>query len=143
MALVVSGDLVSNADIFIDFGATEGGSSGAALKLERCTNMKVTDERSVEVKKAIGVRGGAGYIRKNGGGKIMLTELRYQKPPFSWQRLWKDNKQLMIVAQDEGEDGVRERWYGVTVSKIDRGMDDEGNHTNEIELAFLYSEERV
>jgi hypothetical protein len=137
--------MISDADLFIDFGATEGGTGGAAILLEYVTNMKVTDERGVETKKTIGGRrkGAKGYIRKKGGGKIMLTELRHASPKVSWNRLWDDDKVFMLVAQDDAEDGVREKWFGVTVSKADRGMDDEGNHTNEIELAFLYSEESV
>ncbi len=132
-------NLISNAKLFIDFGATEGGSGGAALWLQRAQNMKVTDERGVEVKKAIGVRGGAGFVRKEGGGTITISEYRQDEPQVRWRRLIKDAKVFMLTVQDD--DGVREKWFNCTVSKVDRSLDDDANHMDEIEIKFLSSEE--
>jgi hypothetical protein len=137
----MAGELISNADLFIDFPAA-GESSGGSILLDRVTNMKVTDERGTEIKRTIGKkRGAAGYIRKKGGGKIMLTELRHANPVVRWRRLWIDDTVFMLTAQDDAEDGVREKWFSCTVSKVDRSMDEEGNHTDEIEITYLDSEE--
>lgn len=136
-----AGDLISNTKLFIDFGPTEGGSSGGAILLERIQNMKVTDERGVEVKKAMGVRGGAGYVRKNGGGTITLSEYRHADPQVRWRQLWKEDKVFQLALQDDHDDGVREKWFDCTVSKVDRSDDEDGNHMDEIEIKFLTSEE--
>jgi hypothetical protein len=137
------GDMISNSRLFIDFGATPGGSGGGAIWLQRVQNIKVTDERGTEVKKAMGVKGGAGFIRKQGGGTIVISEYRQDIPQVRWRRLLKDGKVFGLSLQD-GEtfgEGVREKWFDVTVSKVDRSGDDDGNHMDEIELKFLSSEE--
>ncbi len=133
------GEMISNSKLFIDFGATEGGSAGGAIWLQRVQNMKVTDERGVEVKKALGVRGGAGFIRKQGGGTITISEYRQDVPQVRWRRLLKEEKRFGLSLQDD--DGVREKWFDCTVSKVDRTADDDGNHMDEIEIKFLSSEE--
>lgn len=137
----MAGELISNAKVYIDFGPTEGGSAGGAIWLERVQNLKVTDERGVEVKKALGVRGGAGYVRKNGGGTLTISEYRHANPQVRWRRLWKEEKVFMIMMQDDAEDGVREKWFDCTVSKVDRSSDEDGNHMDEVEIKFLDSEE--
>lgn len=131
----------SSTKIFVDFGATAPaaggvGSPGGAIWLQAITSFKDTDDRSKEVKKAIGVKGGAGYQRKQGGGTIMLTELRQQTPQVNWRQLLRDEKEFMVMAQDENN-GPRQKWLIVTVSKVDRSMSDEGEHTDEIELKYL------
>lgn len=133
------GEMISNSKLFIDFGATEGGSAGGSIWLQRVQNIKVTDERGVEVKKALGVRGGAGFIRKQGGGTITISEYRQDDPQVLWRRLLRDEKIFGLALQDD--DGVREKWFDCTVSKIDRTADDDGNHMDEIEIKFLSSEE--
>ncbi len=50
----------------------------------------------------------------------------------------RDRKVFMVTAQDE-DGGPREKWLSVMVSKVDHGMSDEGEHTDEIELKFLRS----
>jgi hypothetical protein len=132
------GEILSQTKIFADFGATAGGSPGGAIWLQRISSMKVTDERSVEVVKAIGIEGGAGFRRKTGGGTLMLTENRQDKPQVDWRKLKRDKKIFMIMAQDENN-GQREKFFSCTVSKIDRSASDEGEHTDEIELKFLSS----
>lgn len=132
-------NLISNAKLFVDAGPTEDGTPGSALWLQRIQNMKETDERGVEVKKAIGVRGGAGYVRKNGGGTITLSEYRTTDPQVPWRRWLKDDKVFLLSVQDD--DGVRQKWFGCTVSKVDRTLDDDANHMDEIEIKFLSSEE--
>jgi hypothetical protein len=133
------GEMISNGKIFIDFGPTSGGSGGGAVWLQRINNFKVQDERGVEIKKAIGVRGGAGFIRKQGGGTVTLSEYRQDEPQVRWRRLIKDEKVFLLSFQDD--DGVREKWFNCTVSKVDRTDDDDGNHMDEIEIKFLSSEE--
>jgi hypothetical protein len=133
------GEMISNSKLFIDFGPTQGGSAGGAIKLDRVQNMKVSDERGVEVKKALGVRGGAGFIRKQGGGTITISEYRQDDPQVRWRRLMKDEKIFVLALQDD--DGVREKWFDCTVSKVDRSADEDGNHMDEIEIKYLSSEE--
>lgn len=131
--------MISNAKLYIDFGETPGGSGGGALWLQFVQNLKDTDDRSVEVKKAMGVRGGAGFIRKEGGGTITLSEYRQDDPQVRWRQLLKDGKVFLIALQDD--DGVRQKWFDCTVSKVDRDDDDDGNHMDSIEIKYLYSEE--
>ncbi len=131
-------NFTSNSKIFIDFGATPASPVGGAIWLQAITSFKVTDQRSSEIKKAIGVRGGAGKIRKQGGGMIAMTETRQNKPQVDWRELLRNEKEFMVMVQDENN-GPREKWFGVSVSKVDRSSTDEGEHTDEIELTFLRS----
>lgn len=132
-------EIVSNAKLFIDFGPTEGGSGGGAIWLQRVQNLKVTDDRGVEVRKALGVRGGAGFTRKQGGGTLTISEYRQADPQVRWRRIQRDEKVFQMALQDD--DGVREKWFDCTVSKVDRSADEDGNHMDEIEIKFLSSEE--
>lgn len=140
------GEMISNAGLFVDAGATEGGSGGRLVKLEHVSKMSVKDDRGVEIKKAIGVRGGAGYKRTQGGGTITLSEYRQDKPKCPW-RQWRDEGKIFeVMVIDDGvpgssSEGVTEAWHSVTVSKVDRDLDDDGNHMDEIELKYLSSEE--
>ncbi len=133
------GEMISNSKLFLDYGPTQGGSGGGAIWLQRIQNIKVTDDRGVEVKKALGVRGGAGFIRTEGGGTITLSEYRQDAPQVRWRQLLKDRKIFMLALQDD--DGVREKWFSCTVSKVDRSDDEDGNHMDEIEIKFLSSQE--
>ena len=138
------GEIISQTRIFIDYGATAAipgataRSGGAALFLNRISQLKVTDERSVEILKAIGVNGGAGFRYKTGGGTIMVTEYRQGKPQVNWRQMRNDRKQFMLMMQDE-DGGVREKFMRCTVSKVDRSASDEGEHTDEVEIKFLES----
>lgn len=136
-----AGDLISNAKLYVDFGPTEEGSAGGSIWLERISNMKVTDERGAEVKKALGKRGGAGVIRKEGGGTITLSEYRHENPQVRWRRLRDEEVWFQLALQDDAPDGVREKWYDCTVAKVDRTADEDGNHMDEIEIKFMSSEE--
>lgn len=133
-------NMISDAGLYIDFGE-DGDAAGAALKLEYVQNLKEADGRSVEVKKAMGVKGGAGVIRKNGGGTLTLSEYRHDDPQVRWRRLRKLGTFFTLSVQDEG--GVRQKWFSCTVSKIDRDDDDDGNHMDSIEIVYLQSEESV
>lgn len=133
----------SQSKIFIDIDAqnatqTLGPAPGAAIWLTHFTNFKVTDERSVEIVKAVGVKGGAGFRRKTGGGSISATETRQDVPQVDWRQMRDRETVFMLMAQDEN-DGMREKWFNVTVSKVDRTMDDESKHEDEIEFKFLSS----
>lgn len=135
----MANNLISNAKLYVDFGATQGGSGGGAIWLQRAKDLKDSDDRSVEVRKAIGVPGGAGFIRKEGGGTITISEYRQDVPQVRWRKLRKDRKVFMIMIQDD--DGVRQKWFSCTVSKVDRSLDDEGTHMDDIEIKYLSSEE--
>jgi len=134
------GEINSQTKVFIDFGATAGGSGGGALLLKRVKSVKVKDERGVEIVKAVGVKGGAGYRRKEGGGTITLEVYREDIPEIAWRAVRDDKKIFTWTMQDEN-DGPRENFYQCTVSTVDRSSDDEGSHMDEIELKFLSSEE--
>ncbi len=129
-------NFTSNSKLFVDFGATLGGSGGGAVLLQAVTSAKETEEGSIEVKPAIGVRGGAGMIEKQGGGTIMLTETRHNPPQVKWRQLKRDKKYFMVMCQDE-DNGPRQKWFNVRVSKVERSMSAEGEHTDEIELKYL------
>lgn len=135
----MSNNLISNAKLYIDFGATQGGSAGGAIWLQRAKDLKDSDGRSVEVKKAIGVPGGAGVIFKEGGGTLTLSEYRQDAPQVRWRKLRKEKKFFVLAVQDEG--GVRQKFFNCTVSKVDRSLDEEGSHMDEIEIVYLSSEE--
>lgn len=129
------GEIISQTKLYADFGATPGGSGGGAVWMQRVTNFKVTDARSTEGVRAVGVRGFAGVREKEGGGTIALTELRQDTPQIDWRKIKKDRKYFMLTAQDENG-GVREKFLRCRVSKVDRSADDDGNHTDEIEIIF-------
>lgn len=136
-------DIISQSKIFVDFGATTPaagavGLPGGAIWLQNVTKVQVTDDRSVEVVKAIGKKRGAGFRRKAGGGKLMVSENRHTPPQCDWRKLKRDEKVFMMMAQDENG-GMREKWLQCTVSKVDRSLSDEGEHTDEIEIVFLDS----
>lgn len=132
-------NLISNAKLFVDFGATFGGSAGGAIWLQRAKDLKDTSAKSAEGKKAIGVKGFAGVIRKNGGGTLALSEYRQDEPQVRWRKLEEDGKFFTLVVQDEG--GVRQKWFNCTISKVDRSLDEEGNHMDEIEIIYGYTKE--
>lgn len=133
------GDMISNSRLFVDANATDGGTSGAALWLEFVQNMKVTDERGVEVKKVMGKKRGGGFIRKGGGGTITISEYRQTDPQVPWRRWCREDKIFGLFLQDD--DGIREKWFFCTVSKVDRSDNEEGEHMDEIEIKFLDGEE--
>lgn len=131
-------DIISNGKIFADFGATPGGSGGGAILLDYVTQMKVTDERKVEVTKAIGKKRGAGFRRKAGGGMLTLTEDRHRPRQVNWRKLQNEGKIFTIIAADE-DGGEREKFLSCTVSNVGRSASAEGEHQDEIEIAFLDS----
>jgi hypothetical protein len=134
-------DVISQSKIYADFGATAsvggaGGSAGGAILLEFAESLKDTDERSVDIVKAIGKKRGAGYRRKAGGGTIMITENRQNFPQVDWRKVKRDEKIFTITVQDENG-GVRQKFLKCTVSKVDRSMSAEGEHQDEIEIKYL------
>ena len=131
-------EIISQSKIYVDFGATAGGSGGGSIWLEFAASLKVTDGRSVEVVKAIGKKRGAGYRRKAGGGALALTENRHDRPQVDWRKVKRDEKIFTVTTQDENG-GVREKFLRCTVSKIDKSLSDEGEHQDEIEIMFLDS----
>lgn len=131
-------EIISQTKCFVDMSATAGGSGGGSLLLERIKDVKISDERGVEILKAIGVRGGAGYRRKTGGGTLAISEYRTIAPQVDWRAVLRDQKVFTWTMQDENS-GLREKFLGCTVSKIDRSADEEGTHMDDIEIKFLRS----
>jgi hypothetical protein len=131
------GEITSQTKVFIDFGAASGiaGSIGGAIWLQRLTKFQVTDARSTEGVKAIGVSGFAGVREKECGGTIAITELRQDVPQVDWRQIKRERKYFTLTTQDENN-GKRAKFLRCRVSKIDRGADDEGMHTDEIEVVF-------
>lgn len=133
------GDIVSQSKFFIDFSNGDGSSAGN-LQLTRVKSADVTDERETEVVKAIGVRGGAGFRRQEGGGELSLEVYRETlNPEVRWRRLMNDETIFTFTMQDE--DGIREAFYGCTVSNVARKGDDSGSHMDTVKLKFLRSRE--
>lgn len=133
-------EIISQTKVFIDFGAAAGvaGSIGGAIWLQRLTKFQVTDARSTEGVKAIGVSGFAGVREKQGGGTIAITELRQDSAQVDWRQIKKERKYFTLTTQDENN-GKRSKFLRCRISKVDRGADDEGMHTDEIEV--IYGEE--
>lgn len=136
-------DIISNAKVFIDFGTTSPAAglqalAGGAIWLQFLDQMKVSDGRSVEVKTVIGKKRGGGFKRKPGGGTLMLTENRHNPQQVNWAKLKRDESIFMIMVQDENG-GTREKFLSCTVSKYDESKSSEGEHQDEIEIAFLDS----
>lgn len=133
------GDVVSQAKFFIDFSNGDGSSAGN-LQLTRCKTADVSDERETEVVKAIGVTGGAGYRRQEGGGELSLEVYRETlSPEVRWRRIRDDKTIFTFTMQDE--DGIREAFYGCTVSNVARKDDDSGSHMDTVKIKFLRTRE--
>jgi hypothetical protein len=133
------GNINSQTKAYFDFGATAGGSAGGSRFHGRIKNSKVKDDRSVEVVKAMGVKGGAGHRHKEGGGTITFEIYREDVPTIDFRKLKKDKKLFTCTLQDENN-GQRERFYGCTVSSVDRDDDEDGNHIDSLEIKYLSSE---
>lgn len=130
------GEIISATKIFADMGQVAGGVSvGGAVWLQRISKFADSDARKTEGKKAIGVDGFAGVQETTGGGTITMTEYRQDKPQVDWRKVKKDKKYFMIMTQDENS-GLREKFLRCRVSKVDRSADDEGQHTDEIEIIY-------
>lgn len=129
-------EIISNGKIYVDFGATSGGSGGGAILLDFAASLKVTDESSTDVVKSIGKRRGAGFRDKAGGFTLMLTENRQTTPQVNWRAVKRDKKIFTITVQDENG-GIREKFRPCKVSKVDRSLSDEGEHQDEIEIKAL------
>ena len=133
------GDVISQSKFFIDFSNGDGSSAGN-LQLTRCKSADVSDERDVEIVKAVGVSGGAGYRYQEGGGDLTLEVYRETlNPEVRWRKLQDEKTKFTFTMQDE--DGIREAFYGCTVGNVARKSDDSGSHMDTVKLKFLRSRE--
>lgn len=135
-------NFTSNSKAFIDFGASAASAAspiaqpGGAIWLQAVSNVEEDDEGSVETKPAMGVSGAAGFITKEGGKKLTVTEYRQTKPQVKWRALKKAKTLFMFMVQDENG-GPRQKWFPCRVSKVTRGSDAEGKHEDKIEIVAL------
>lgn len=133
MAGPVPAFFVSQGKIFID----APGPRGASKQLLTVTKFDAKEDGSVDVVTTIGVNGGAGWRKKQGGLKISLTCVRTvgTLPEFDWDFAKDSDKIFTITTEDEGNGRIRN--YLCRVSKSDSSLDDQGMMTDEVELAAL------
>ena len=133
MAGPVPANFTSQGKIFIDMP----GPRGASRQLLTVRKFDVKEDGSVDVITTIGVDGGAGWRKKQGGFKITMTAVRTvgQVPEVDWDFAKATDKIFTISTEDE-QNG-RQQSYLCRVSKTDTSKDDQGVHEDEIELAAL------
>jgi len=124
------GEIVSQATISIDF--PEG-----SVELSRVKSFEVTDERELEVVKAVGVEGGAGFREQTGGGEIKLDVYREDgdEPEVDYRALQRERASFTVTVQDRN--GAREQYLSTRVSNVGRSGDETGNHMDSVVLKFL------
>ena len=135
----------SQTKLFVDFSATPlgaggVGSGGGSIQVMEAENMSVTDEKVVEIIKAIGIKGGAGFRRKTGGLSTVITVNRAKNPSVKWRQVQRDEKVFTVSIQDENN-GPRHKLFYATVSKVDRDLDAEGKHQDKVTLMVLFDVE--
>jgi len=115
-------DFVSQGQIFVDIP----GPRGASRQLLTCKKFDAKPQSSREVITTIGVIGGAGFRKKQGGYEIDLTMVREigQTPEVDWYDVDQLDKVFTVITQDEGNG--RRQSFTCMVSKIDTSMDDQG-----------------
>lgn len=130
-------DVSSQLAIFVEFGATAGGSAGAARQLKTITNWAPKDGRNAEPIMAIGVDQAAGIRHMQGGGEITFTSFQTvgKTPECDWRQLKIDRKWFTVTTQVEGN-GLRESFL-CQVAKIDSKSDAGGVHEDEVTLVFV------
>lgn len=136
------GDLSNQARHYINFGPINrlgiATSAGAKL-LTKVQKADWKDDRKAEAKAASGVRGGAGFRRKQGGGTVTLSVYReVGLPEVDWLKLLQDEKVFTYTLSDEG--GVRIN-FTCTVSNVGGSSDENSDNMFTVELAYtkMYS----
>lgn len=124
------GEPNSGAGIYINY-------SGGNFKLERVQKLKETVDKTLEVRKAAGVKGGAGFKKSQGGGGLTLTVYRESpEPEVDYRRLEESGERFEITTQDE-DNGPREQYQACRVEKVEKSLDEEGEHMDEVSIKFL------
>ncbi len=126
------GDIVSRKKIFIDYSAGN-------YQLKRVKSGSLTYESTVDVVVAVGVTGGAGFRKKEGGGELSLDIYRETgTPEVNWRRLFNSNEVFAMTFQDEG--GIREQIRSCRVAQTpDSKFDDAGEVMDTVKIKFLQS----
>jgi len=128
------GETASFTQFFISIGGG-GLSGGSMLPLTKVKDAAIKDERGLEILLATGVRQGAGFRHKEGGGSIDLTVYREAgRQEVSWLNLCLDRKSFVWTYQDEGA-GVRESFL-CRVEKVDPETDEQGKAEFKVSLKY-------
>lgn len=125
----MSGEIISQSFFFID------SSIAGNKQLLRVKSLDGSDDEDLEVVKAVGVQGGAGFRHTTGGGEITLEVFRETNPEVDYRRLKRLKHTFAITIQDEG--GVREQYQGCRVANVSRKDDDAGSHMDSVKIKFL------
>ena len=133
MAGPVPANFVSQGKIKID----APGPRGASKQLLTVKKWDVKEDGSVDVVTTIGVDGGAGWRKKQGGFKITLTCIRTVGaiPEVDWD-FYKATDKIFTLSTEDESNG-RQQSYLCRVSKTDTSKDPDGMHEDEIEIAAL------
>lgn len=124
-------DTSSNAKIFID-SPTVGN-----FQLFRVKSFDIDVDEDLEVVKAVGVPGGAGFRDTTGGGSITLEVYRESgTPEVNWRTLRKIKEKFSITIADE-DGGIREQYQACRVAKVGRKGDDGGSNMDSVSIKFL------
>lgn len=126
------GEIVSRKKVFIDY-------SGGTYQLKRVKSSSITHSGTREVIAAMGVKGGAGTRKKEGGGEITLEVYRETgQPEVDYRALFDSDEFFTMVTQDEG--GMREQHRSCQVAAIPDGKgDDAGDVMDTVKITFLQS----
>lgn len=124
-------EIVSRSKLSIDY-------SGGSYQLKRCKSIDVSYEEDSEVVMAVGVKGGAGFRDKEGGGELTLEIYREVRPEVNYRALRDSRETFAMTLQDE--DGVREQFRSCRVAgKPGRKIDESGNVMDTVKIKFLQS----
>lgn len=123
-------NFVSQGKIFVDIP----GPQGASRQLLTVKKFDAKPQGSREVITTVGVDGGAGFRKKQGGFEIDMTVVREtgQTPEVDWYATDKMAKVFTLTTQDE-QNGKRQS-YTCMVSKVDTTMDDQGVYEDTVTL---------
>ena len=129
------GEVISQTKFFID------SPSQGNKQLVRVKSADVTDDQDVEVVKAVGVEGGAGFRHQTGGGTISLDVYRETvAPEVAWRTLQRTRETFTFTIQDT--DGLRESYQSCRVANVARKSDESGSHMDTVKLVFLRRTDR-
>jgi hypothetical protein len=121
------GEPNSTAFIFIDY-------SGGNYQLFRVKDCEEDVDRTLEVRKAVGVKGGVGFKKSIGGGGLTLTVYRESPTPeVDWRRL---DERFALTFQDE-DNGPRNQYQGCEVEKVTWSLDSDGEYVDKVSIKFL------
>lgn len=125
------GDTSSKAKLFID------SKLAGNFQLYRVKSFDVDDDQDLEVVKAVGVDGGAGFRDTTGGGSMTLEVYRETgDPEVNWRILRKLKEKFAITIADE-DNGLREQYQVCRVAKVTRKGDDSGSNMDTVSIKFL------